>query len=315
MSTSPAIVAENLVFDYPTHRALHGVSLAVERGSVTALVGPNGAGKTTLMSCLAALQRPLHGSVCVDGVDMLEQPRLGHRRIGYLKDFFGLYDSLSVRQTLWHAARSHRIPSAECPAVVARVAEDLNLEHLMGASAGTLSRGQRQRLAIARTMVHRPPVLLLDEPASGLDPEARHELAALMRRLQADGMTLLVSSHILSELEEYSSAMIIIRDGRLLEQRTFDDPGVRCWLRMEMYRPLDATPAVLANHPAVSEPRLDAGDVVFAFGGDGAARNALLRACLEAEVPVSGLTESNASLEDEYLKQLRAARDSEAPVS
>ena len=305
MVATPAIAVEGLTFDYPRHRALHDVSFRVPRGSVTALVGPNGAGKTTLLSCIAALAEPLAGTVHVDGVDMLAAPRRGHRRIGYLKDFFGLYDALSVRRTLWHAARSQGIPGADCEAVVARVARALALEALMPATAGSLSRGQRQRLAIARTLVHGPSVLLLDEPASGLDPEARHDLAMLMRRLQSDGVTLLVSSHILAELAEYSTEMMIIRDGRLLEQRSLGAAPGAVTLRMELVMPLASVPAVIAGHPRVRGPRVEERALVFEFEGDAAERHTLLRDCLAAGVPVSGLAEWSAGLQDEYLRRVR----------
>ena len=315
MSPPAAIHVEDLVFDYPAHRALHGVSFSIARGSVAALVGPNGAGKTTLLSCLAALHRPLSGSVHVDGVDMLAEPRLGHRRIGYLKDFFGLYDSLTVRQCLWHAARSQGIGALHCPEVVAGVAGELELGHLLASRAGELSRGQRQRLAIARTMVHRPAVLLLDEPASGLDPEARHELALLMRRLQADGVTLLVSSHILAELAEYSSEMLIIRGGRLLEQRTLQGTAGAQWLRMEFFQPCAEVPTLIAGYPGVDEARLDADAVVFAFRGDAQGRNGLLRACLDAGLPVSGLGSISTSLQDEYLRRVGTGADAPAGLA
>jgi len=285
---------------------LNGVSFSVARGSVTALVGPNGAGKTTLLSCVAALARPLSGSVVVDGVDMLTNPREGHRRIGYLKDFFGLYDALTVRQTLLHAARCQAVDPRQCAAVVDEMAVALDLTRLLESAAGELSRGQRQRLAIARTMVHRPAVLLLDEPASGLDPEARHELALLMRRLQANGATLLVSSHILAELAEYSTAMMIIRDGRVLEQRSLVADALRRHLRMEFSESAQHIPAVLASHALVSDPRLDTGGVLFAFSGSLKQQHELLAACIEAGVAVSGLGEANAGLQDEYLRSVRS---------
>jgi len=303
-----AITVTDLVFDYPAHRALNGISFSVPRGSVTALVGPNGAGKTTLMSCLAALARPLSGSVMVDGVDMLGNPREGHRRIGYLKDFFGLYDSLTVRQTLLHAARCQAVAPQRCAAVVEEMAVALDLTQLLASAAGELSRGQRQRLAIARTMVHRPTVLLLDEPASGLDPEARHELALLMRRLQANGVTLLVSSHILAELAEYSTEMMIIRDGRLLEQRSLLVDTAQRHLRMELFEPAGHVPAVLGSHALVSDARLDGAAVLFAFSGSLKQQHELLAACLAAGVTVSGLGEASAGLQDEYLRRVRSER-------
>ncbi|MFT5448323.1 MAG: ABC-2 type transport system ATP-binding protein [Gammaproteobacteria bacterium] len=301
-----AIVVKNLIYDYPAHRALHDVSFSVARGSVTALVGPNGAGKTTLMSCLAALARPLSGRIEIDGVDMLGNPREGHRRIGYLKDFFGLYDSLNVRQTLLHAARCQGVSNARSAAVVDEVATALDLTRLLNSAAGELSRGQRQRLAIARTMVHGPPVLLLDEPASGLDPEARHELAMLMRRLQASGVTLLVSSHILAELAEYSTDMMIIRDGRLLEQRSLVSHAHQRLLRMELVEPIRQIPELLASHALVHGARLDDDGMVFGFSGDVGQQHELLAACVAGGIAISALGDAHAGLQDEYLRRVRA---------
>jgi ABC-2 type transport system ATP-binding protein len=311
MNTNPndAITVSDLVFDYPARRALHGVSFSVERGSVTALVGPNGAGKTTLMSCLAALTRPLSGSVVVDGIDMLRNPREGHRRIGYLKDFFGLYNSLTVRQTLLHAARCQGVESPRCATVVDEMAQALDLTNLMSSAAGELSRGQRQRLAIARTMVHKPAVLLLDEPASGLDPEARNELALLMRKLQAGGVTLLVSSHILAELAEYSTQMMIIHDGRVLEQRLLAVGDARRHLRMALCDVVTSIPAALASHALVDDVQLDGNDLFFTFSGDAKQQHELLVACIAAGVQVSGLGDADAGLQDEYLRRVRSAGD------
>jgi ABC-2 type transport system ATP-binding protein len=304
---TPAIRVDDLVFEYPGQRALHGVSFTIDRGSVTALVGPNGAGKTTLMSCIAALQTPFSGRIHVHGVDMLEDPREGHRRLGYLKDFFGLYDALSVERTLWHAARSQGIAARDCPGAVARVAEQLDITHLMQRAAGQLSRGQRQRLAIARTLVHQPPVLLLDEPASGLDPEARHHLATLMRRLRDTGMTLLVSSHILSELAEYSTHMMILRDGRLLEQRALGAEDGRTWLRLGFAQAPGGIPDCIAAHPGVSGPHIEGGDIVLAFSGDAGARAALLKACVDGGLTLCAFGDLGTGLQDEYLRRVRAA--------
>ncbi|MBT6275655.1 MAG: ABC transporter ATP-binding protein [Chromatiales bacterium] len=304
--TTPAICVQGLSYEYPNHRALEDVSFTIERSSVTALVGPNGAGKTTLMSCVAALSTPFSGSIEVDGIDVLENPRAGHRRIGYLKDFFGLYDALTVQQTLWHAARNQNITTGDCPAAIARVIEQLDLESLLSQTAGSLSRGQRQRLAIARALVHQPAVLLLDEPASGLDPEARNNLAALMRRLRGEGMTLLVSSHILAELAEYSTDMMIIRAGRLLEHRSLAPQNVSSWLKLSLVAPPPAIPSCLLNHLQVTDVRLVGNDLVFSFAGDAKDRAALLRLCLDDTLEVCAFTSHDEGQQNEYLRTVRA---------
>ena len=213
--SKPMIVVRDVVYDYPASRALHGVSCDVEAGTVLALVGPNGAGKTTLMRCVAALDAPLEGTISVAGLDTQEDPRGVHAAIGYLPDFFGLYDELSVRRALTYASRSRSVSEADTPKAVEQAAARVQLTDRLDARAGELSRGLRQRLAIAQTIVHQPSVLLLDEPAAGLDPEARRSLSDLIVRLSGEGMTIVVSSHILAELEDYSTRMLMIREGRV----------------------------------------------------------------------------------------------------
>jgi ABC-2 type transport system ATP-binding protein len=210
------IDAENLVFDYPSGRALHGVGFVVRPGAVLALVGPNGAGKSTLMRCIAALDVPTEGVVNVLGYDTQRNPREIHAALGYLSDMFGLYDALSVRQALTYAARSRGVSIGETGAAVLAAAARVGLSERLESLAGELSRGLRQRLAIAQTIVHKPRVLLLDEPASGLDPDARKSLSDLILSLSADGMTIMVSSHILSELDDYCTEMLMLDEGRIV---------------------------------------------------------------------------------------------------
>jgi len=210
------IDAENVVYDYPSGRALRGVSFVVRPGAVLALVGPNGAGKSTLMRCIAALDAPTQGAITVQGIDTQDDPRAIHASLGYLPDIYGLYDRLSVRQCLIYAARSRGVATDAAPAAAEAAAARVGLSDRMESLAGHLSRGLRQRLGIAQSLVHRPRVLLLDEPASGLDPEARASLSELIRGLAGEGMTLIVSSHILSELEDYCSEMLMLREGEVV---------------------------------------------------------------------------------------------------
>ena len=215
----PIIEVIDLTFDYPGFRALSSVSLRIEPGTVTALVGPNGAGKTTLLRCIAALDTPLSGTVRVAGLDVYESPREVHRLMGFLSDNFGLYGDLTVAQGLEYAARSQGLAAKDVALAVKTTAGRMGLGDKLQHLASTLSRGQRQRLAIGQAIIHSPQVLLLDEPASGLDPEARSALAGVFKALQAQGMTLLVSSHILAELDEYSTHMLALNQGRVLEHR------------------------------------------------------------------------------------------------
>lgn len=310
----PAIVeVSDLVFEYPGVRALDGVSFSVERGSVTALVGPNGAGKSTLLRCMAALETPLDGRIVVAGVDVIEEPRACHRHIGYLSDFFGLYDGLSVRRCLTHAALSQGLDPAPAAAAAEEVAARLGIAPKLDANAGELSRGQRQRLAIGQALVQSPALLILDEPASGLDPEARHGLAELFGQLRARGMTLIVSSHILAELDEYSTHMLVMRGGRIVESRALHpmggNGGSPVVLRAEFAAPVsrEAILAALKGMPGASLIQHDGQGARLGLAEGPALQAALLGALVQAGLPLLEFARERESLHQSYLRTVRAA--------
>lgn len=299
------ISVRNLVFDYPSRRALHGVSFDVEPGSVTALVGPNGAGKTTLLRCLAALEAPTSGSVRVAGLDTLEAPRAVHRLLGFLPDFFGLYDDLTVERSLIYAARLRGVAPGDAPAAAQTAAARVQLSDRMSARAAELSRGMRQRLAIGMTIVHAPRVLLLDEPAAGLDPDARRSLSDLIRALSADGMTILVSSHILAELEDYSTAMVIVDHGAIagggpISHGSAERQRVRIVLERD-----DARLAGFWDGRGLVA-RLDERGVFVEIEAGPAARAALLAALVRDGFAVTDFAEAPLTLEETYFAETRA---------
>ncbi len=307
------ILVENLVFDYPTKRALHGVSLVVREGSITALVGPNGAGKTTLMRCIAALDPPYSGRITVAGIDVFEEPRKAHEVMGYLSDFFGLYDDLTVRRCLIHAADSHGLSRARRDERVQQTAIALGLEDRLGQKASTLSRGLRQRLAIAQAIVHEPRVLLLDEPAAGLDPEARQDLSVLLRSLASRGMTLLVSSHILAELEDYSTDMVIVDGGRIVENRALGGGATQAGIAkvtmvLELASDAPNLEATLSGMAGIGDLVVTGNEARFTLADDASRRAALLRHLIEARIPVAGLTRERTSLQDSYIRRVNEAR-------
>jgi len=301
-----AITVENLIFDYPTLRALHGVSFAVERCSVTALVGPNGAGKTTLLRCMAALDTPFAGRVLIEGKDAHDDPRASHRRLGYLSDFFGLYDDLTVKRCLRHAAAMHGLQGADERLAVERVIGQLDLGDLASRPAGELSRGQRQRLAIAQAIVHQPAIVLLDEPASGLDPLARHKLSDLLLGLRDEGMTLIVSSHILAELEDYSSHVLVMDGGRLVEHRAIAGGGETVTLALELAAPCADLATRLAAITGIEDVVTEELAAVFRAPSGAAFRRDLLKSLIGADVPVAGLAERRLGLRDIYREVARS---------
>jgi ABC-2 type transport system ATP-binding protein len=311
------IEVSDLCFDYPGHRALNGISLQLEAGSVTALVGPNGAGKTTLLRCIAALDNPVVGEVRVGGLDVHQHPRQAHRLMGYLSDNFGLYGDLSVARCLSYAASAQGLVTGEVAAAVALTARRLGLQDKLELLVRTLSRGQRQRVEIAQAIIHAPRVLLLDEPASGLDPEARSSLAAVFRTLQGEGMTLLVSSHILAELDEYSTHMLALDGGHILEYRELAKgmataTGAGRWLRLEFAAAVPQAFAWLAQQAGVALGSQDAAglDISFTGGPDDQAR--LVAACVEAGHALTVIAPVSENLQQSYLKSLAAGRQARA---
>jgi ABC-2 type transport system ATP-binding protein len=207
------IEIKNLSFRFGSHNALSDVTVNIPEGSITALVGPNGAGKTTLMRCMTALARPSEGTVRIDGIDTSADPHACHRLLGFLADNFGLYENLTVEQSVSYFAAAHQVDEERIDQVLAQV----NLLDKRHETIKSLSRGMRQRVGIAQAIIHHPKYLILDEPASGLDPEARIHLAELFKTLCKEGITLLVSSHILAELDQYANNLIVLKEGQLVE--------------------------------------------------------------------------------------------------
>ena len=300
------IDVNDLVYEYPSARALDGVSLKVVPQTITALVGPNGAGKTTLLRCLAALEAPYAGHVLIDGLDTAVSPREIHARLGYLPDFYGLYDELSVRRSLLYAARARGIAPGAAEGAAGKAAARVGLSDRMETPAGQLSRGLRQRLAIAQTIVHEPRVLLLDEPAAGLDPQARRDLSALLVALKDGGMTLVVSSHILAELEDYCSEMIIIEEGRIVGGKAVKVRDVeRPRYLVEIATARSDLKDFLTVRAGLDVIECDQHHALFTFTRNASARAKLIRDLIAAGFEVSSFGESTKALEDAYFAQVR----------
>src|SRR5688572_14269835 len=213
---TPAIVTRNLTKRYGQLTALDSLTLELEPGDVFGFIGPNGAGKSTTMKILAGLLAPTAGEAFVMGRSVDGNGDFVRRSIGYMPDFFGVYDDLTVFEYLEFFASAYNIPRRERKRIVNDVLELTDLKYKQEAFVDSLSRGMQQRLGLARVLVHDPKVLLLDEPASGLDPRARIEIRELLKELRRMGKTIIISSHILHELSELCNTVGIIEQGELI---------------------------------------------------------------------------------------------------
>ena len=212
----PAVSIRGLTKRYGTLNAVDGLDLDIPKGSVFGLIGPNGAGKSTTFAVLVGLLRPTAGEVRVHGLDPVTQTRDVRRILGYMPDVMGVYENLRVDEYLRFFASAYHVPRDRHSALVDQLLELVDLDVKRNAYVDSLSRGMKQRLSLARSLVHDPQVLVLDEPASGLDPRARAELRGLLVELRSMGKTVIISSHILAELEEMCSDVAILEAGRLV---------------------------------------------------------------------------------------------------
>lgn len=219
----PLVAIENLHVRYGKTLAVRGLSFGIPRGEVFGFIGPNGAGKTSTIKVLATLLRPTSGRALVAGIDVVREPQAVRRKIGYMPDFFGVYDDLTASEYLHFFAAAYHIPAAKRKALIGDVLALTDLTQKHDAPVDGLSRGMKQRLGLARVLLHDPELLLLDEPASGLDPRARIEMRELLKELQAMGKTIIVSSHILHELAQFCSHIGIIEAGEMVANGSLND--------------------------------------------------------------------------------------------
>ncbi|HEX8295442.1 MAG TPA: ABC transporter ATP-binding protein [Chthoniobacteraceae bacterium] len=215
-SATPLVCIEDLHVRYGKTHAVRGLSFTISRGEIFGFIGPNGAGKTSTIKVLATLLKPSSGRALVGGIDVSRDPQAVRRKIGYMPDFFGVYDELTAAEYLHFFAAAYNIPSARRKPLIADVLALTDLTEKHDAPVDGLSRGMKQRLGLARVLLHDPDLLLLDEPASGLDPRARIEMRELLKELQSMGKTIIVSSHILHELAQLCSHIGIVEAGTMV---------------------------------------------------------------------------------------------------
>ncbi len=306
MSSEHAITVEQLVKRYGRYTALDELSFSVTRGSIYGFLGPNGAGKTTTLRILATLLLPTQGQAWVAGEDLTRHPAEARKHIGYMPDFFGVYDDLTVREYLEFYAQAHGVPRVEWRKIVADLLELVDLGDKRDDFVENLSRGMKQRLGLTRCLVHDPEVLLLDEPASGLDPRARVEMREVLKEIARMGKAVLISSHILPELEDLSTEVGIIHKGRMVASGAVEDIlGQLGGNRVLEARTLDQAEqaaSILKALPGVRDVSIlpEEGLVRAACSADSAGQAAILRTLVEAGVPVVSFNATQ-DLEDLFM--------------
>lgn len=312
---APIVDVRQLVRVYDRMTALSGISFTVEPGSIFGLIGPNGAGKTTLIRILATLLEPTSGDAYIYGKSVVREPYTVRRHIGYMPDFFGVYDDMKSWEYLDFYAASFDVPKERRAQLIDDLLALVDLSNKRDAYVDTLSRGMKQRLCLARALVHDPQVLLLDEPASGLDPRARIELRELLKELQRMGKTILISSHILADLAEICSGIVILEAGKIVTAGNVQEINRRIrHSRVLVIKLLLGTTEqnaseimqraqqILAGLPYTGEvtPRQD--ELQVAFGGDNHDQSQLLRELVRNDIPVVSFHEEASNLEDIFMQ-------------
>jgi ABC-2 type transport system ATP-binding protein len=300
------IEVHHLRKEYDGTVALENLHLEIPEGEVFGLIGPNGAGKTTLIRILATLLEPTYGQVRIAGIDVLEAPLKVHPLIGYMSDFFSLYDGMLVWEYLDHFARCYSIPRKESARLVEEVLKLVSLEVRRDSEIRALSRGMRQRLCFAKTLLHQPKVLLLDEPASGLDPAGRLEFRELIKQLRAMGRTVLISSHILTEMKDFCTSIGIIEQGRMVAAGRVDDilrrleTGLQ--LEIEVSAGLPKLMLILQTHESVDQVVSQDGRVRCRWQAGREALPGLHRRLVNEGVDLISLAIKTETLEDIYMR-------------
>ncbi|ETI66932.1 ABC transporter ATP-binding protein [Neobacillus vireti LMG 21834] len=298
----------DLTKKYGKFTALDSLNLTIEKGTVFGFVGQNGAGKSTTFSILATLLSPTSGTAYINGHNISKEPKTVRSQIGYMPDFFGVYDQLKAVEYLDFYGASYGISQSERSKLIPQLLELVNLTQKQDSYVDVLSRGMKQRLCLARSLIHDPEVLILDEPASGLDPRARVEMREILKELKNMGKTILISSHILPELAEMCDSIGIIDQGRLVAEGSVNEIQQR--LRGEkliiakLYRELDRAVNFFEAQPLVSQlaKRDDGESLQFMFKGSVEEQVQMLKNALLHDIPIVSFSEIETNLEDVFME-------------
>jgi ABC-2 type transport system ATP-binding protein len=302
----PMLEIDGLVRHFGKLRAVDDISFSADRGQVLAFIGPNGAGKTTTMRILATLDVPQDGDARIGGVSVIDYPEETRRVTGFMPDYAGVYGQTTVEEYLDFFARTYGLHSEARRRAVNNIVDFMGIGELKDRLIDTLSKGLQQRVALGRAIIHNPQLLILDEPAANLDPRGRIEFRTLIRELAADGKTILLSSHILTELSEICDCVAVIEKGKILAQGTVQEimTGVRRqkMLSVRLSSKHEDAQRFLLEQPDVSRVHEVGGCLRFEFGGTDDAQVGLLSRMVAAGFPILEFAAQEAGLEDLFMK-------------
>jgi len=300
------IETKNLTKNFGNLTAVDDLNLTIQDGDIFGFVGPNGAGKTTTMRILVTLLEPTRGKAFINGLDVSRNGKKVRRLVGYMPDFMGVYDDLKVFEYLEFFAAAFGIERKKRKSIVEGVLELTDLQSKRSVTVDSLSRGMQQRLGLARVLIHDPKVLILDEPASGLDPRARIEIRELLRELKRMGKTIMISSHILSELEEICDHIGIIEHGRLVFSGTLEEIlsrlGIQSKVRVRVANNQDKAVELLTALPQIRQVQVfgDYIAVTFREGKDG--DGIIARTLVNADLDIVSIQPERLKLDDAFLQ-------------
>lgn len=291
--------------NYGSTKALNDVSLTIGKGTIYGFVGANGAGKSTAFSILATLIPATSGDILVNGKSVTNEAHAVRAMIGYMPDFFGVYDQLKVEEYLDFYGSAYQLTEEVRAQKMTELLALVRLTDKRLEYVDDLSRGMKQRLCLARTLMHDPDILILDEPASGLDPRARVEMRDILKDLKRLGKTICISSHILPELAEICDEIGVLHAGRLIASGNIAEIQAQLqgekWVTVSVVGDMGSASAFFANDPQIANVTQQGDTISFVFSGDELAQAALLKQAIEAGIRVSALEVQKKNLEDVFM--------------
>lgn len=307
------IEIKGLTKKYGSFYALKNLNLTIEDGTVFGFVGANGAGKTTTFSILATLLQPTAGEAWINGISISQNPHEVRRQIGYMPDFFGVYDQLKTEEYLDFYGASYGLDAQQRTELIPKLLELVNLSNKRDEYVDLLSRGMKQRLCLARALIHDPSILILDEPASGLDPRARVEMREILKELKAMGKTILISSHILPELAEMCDSLGVIDSGELVAHGSVQSIQEKLQsekvISVKVAGPLAEAVAFFENDPYISQisGKNESRTIQFLYKGNDDDQLLLLRKAMAVGLPILAFSQEETDLEDVFMEITKGA--------